>query len=60
MSDTSSDLASLLLEDRRFPPPDAFIATANARDPGVHARAAADPEGFWASFARELDWMKPF
>jgi acetyl-CoA synthetase len=26
----------------------------------VYARAAADPEGFWAGFASELEWSKPF
>ena len=29
-------------------------------DPGVYERAAADPEKFWASFASELDWMRPW
>ena len=26
----------------------------------LYARAAADPEGFWAEEARRLDWMQPF
>src|SRR5947207_1258707 len=60
MSDPTPELASLLLEERWFPPSESFVSTANVRDPGVHARAAADPEGFWASFARELEWMKPW
>src|ERR1700754_3297468 len=25
----------------------------------VHARSLADPEGFWAEAAREIDWMEP-
>ncbi|NVN87291.1 MAG: propionyl-CoA synthetase [Rhodopseudomonas sp.] len=25
----------------------------------VHARSLADPEGFWAEAAREIDWIKP-
>src|SRR5512139_3499040 len=25
----------------------------------VHARALADPEGFWAEAAREIDWIEP-
>ena len=26
----------------------------------MYARAAADPEAFWAGFARELEWIKPW
>jgi acetyl-CoA synthetase len=29
-------------------------------DAGVYARAAADPEAFWAAFATELDWSAPW
>jgi len=29
-------------------------------DPGVYARAAADPEAFWAAFATELEWSSPW
>jgi propionyl-CoA synthetase len=25
----------------------------------VHARSMADPEGFWAEAAREIDWIEP-
>ena len=25
----------------------------------VHARSLADPEGFWAEAAREIDWIEP-
>jgi len=25
----------------------------------VHARSLADPEGFWAGAAREIDWIQP-
>src|ERR1700752_2355897 len=25
----------------------------------VHARSLADPEGFWADAAREIDWIEP-
>ena len=55
-----SEIDALLKEDRRFPPADAFTRQANISDPGVYARAAADPEGFWAEFARELDWIQPW
>jgi acetyl-CoA synthetase len=49
-------LEALLQEDRRFPPPASFREQANASDPAIHERAAADPEAFWAEWARELDW----
>ncbi len=43
-----------------FPPPAAFTAQANANDPDIYARAEADPQGFWAGWARELEWSTPF
>ncbi len=55
-----NDLDVLLQEDRTFPPPDGFRATAWVRDGSVHADAARDPEAFWARMARELTWMTPF
>ena len=43
-----------------FPPDPATVASANARA-DIYARAAADPEAFWAAEARErLTWRKPF
>jgi len=55
-----SEIDALLKEDRTFPPSDAWKRDALSNDPGVYARAAADPEGFWAGFAREIDWMTPW
>jgi len=60
MATVSSVLESLLREERTFPPPPAFAARANVRDPGVYERAAADPLGFWAEAAQELDWIRPW
>ncbi len=37
---------ALLDENRTFPAPERFAQDAVARDPGIYARAAADPEGF--------------
>ena len=31
----------------------------NSRYHEVHARSLADPEGFWAEAAREIDWIEP-
>ena len=62
MTDPTANLGldSLLLESRYFDPTPEFRRQANAKDPGVYAQAAADPETFWASFARELDWIRPY
>src|SRR5262245_34647347 len=59
-TDPHAEISALLTEDRSFPPPPAFAAAAHVNDPAVYARAAADPEAFWAGFARELDWITPF
>jgi acetyl-CoA synthetase len=50
----------LLREDRSFPPPPAFRARAHVRDEMVYAEAERDPEAFWATFARELEWSRPW
>jgi acetyl-CoA synthetase len=55
-----SEIDALLKEDRSFPPSDAWHKNANVGDPGVYTRAAADPERFWADFARELEWIQPW
>jgi acetyl-CoA synthetase len=55
-----SEIDNLLQEDRRFPPSDAWTTSANITDPGVYERAARDPEAFWAGFARELEWIRPW
>ncbi|HEX5473775.1 MAG TPA: acetate--CoA ligase [Vicinamibacterales bacterium] len=55
-----TEISALLKEDRRFPPPDAWRANARINDPDVYARAAADPEAFWAGLAGELEWIRPW
>ena len=47
-------------QDQSFPPPADFAQQANANSPDIYARAAADPNAFWAEWARELSWSKPF
>jgi len=56
----SPEIEALLKEERSFAPSDEFRAKALINDPGIYARAAKDPEAFWAGFARELEWIKPF
>jgi acetyl-CoA synthetase len=60
MSTESTGLSSLLQEDRLFAPPPAFAAGAHVSDASVHERAAADPLGYWADWARELHWFEPW
>ena len=55
-----AEIDALLKEDRSFPPPKTWQATANIADPDIYRKAAADPEGFWAGFARELEWIRPW
>ena len=56
----SSDIEALLQEHRRFEPPEAFRAAAQPNDPGIYARAAADPEAYWAEQAAMLEWITPY
>ena len=60
MAVSERELVALLQEDRRFPPAEAFREAAHARDPGVYARAASDPEAYWAEWAEELHWFEPW
>ena len=53
-------LEALLLEKRRFPPPKAFAKAAHVSSEAVYRRADRDFEKFWAGFAKELDWFKPW
>ena len=51
------EINALLDESRVFPSPAAWRQGARVTDPGVYERAARDPEAFWESFARELEWI---
>ncbi|HEX7779992.1 MAG TPA: acetate--CoA ligase [Vicinamibacterales bacterium] len=55
-----SEIDALLDESRVFAPPPAWRAGARVTDPGVYERAARDPEAFWETFAKELDWISPW
>ena len=58
MVQNTGGIDALLQEERSFPPPSDFAAKANLSDPEIYAKAAADPEGFWAGLAEELDWFQ--
>ena len=52
----SETLEDLLKENRSFPPSEEFTAQANAQ-PGIHAEAEADFQGFWHRQALDrIDW----
>jgi acetyl-CoA synthetase len=56
----SKAIEALLQEGRVFPPSGEFTARANINDPAVYERADADPEGFWAEWAGQLEWIRPW
>jgi acetyl-CoA synthetase len=55
-----SEIDNLLQEDRLFPPSAEWRTSAHITDPHIYERAARDPEAFWAEFARELEWIRPW
>src|SRR5438128_5325487 len=55
-----AEFSDLLREDRTFPPSPEFRAKAVARDDSIYAEAERDPDAFWARFAGELEWSKPW
>jgi acetyl-CoA synthetase len=54
----SETIDTLLQEDRKFAPSADFIAQANANDASIYETADADWQGWWASWADQLDWFK--
>jgi acetyl-CoA synthetase len=58
--DLHPEIDDLLREDRTFAPSADFRARAVVHDDSIYAEAARDPEAFWATFARELEWSRPW
>ncbi len=62
MSTVTTNIESVLQEDRIFPPPPEFSAKAHIKSEAelesLRAEAHADPEAFWARMAEELHWFK--
>src|SRR5690606_27378772 len=57
-SPSTQAIANLLTEERTFPPSEEFVAQANAQ-PGIHEKAAEDPEGYWLEQAlSRITWFK--
>ena len=56
----STNIDSLLHEERQFPPSADFVTNAVGK-PDLYTRASKDRLGFWADQARELlHWHTPF
>src|SRR5947209_2603942 len=60
MADPKHEFDDLLREERTFPPPADFKRHALVADDAIYEEAARDPEAFWARFARELEWSRPW
>jgi acetyl-CoA synthetase len=54
------EISALLHEDRVFEPSAEFRAYATVRDTTAYEHAERDYEGFWATFASELEWSRPW
>jgi acetyl-CoA synthetase len=59
-----ADIESVLKEHRVFEPAKEFSAKAHIKSfqeyEQLYKQALDDPEGFWASMAKELDWFQPW
>ena len=62
MSTVTTNIESVLREERIFPPPPEFSAKAHIKSEAelesLRAEAHNDPEAFWARMAEELHWFK--
>ena len=62
MSTVTTNIESVLQEERIFPPPPEFSAKAHIKSEAeldkLRAEAHTDPEAFWARMAEELHWFK--
>src|SRR5689334_5720246 len=51
---------TLLDEQRSFAPPPAFRKAAHVQDDAVYRQARQDREAYWAAWARDLEWFRPW
>jgi len=60
----STNIESVMREERRFEPPDHFRSAAHVKSKEEYeklcAAAEADPETFWAGIAKDLHWFQPW
>src|SRR5438094_1765000 len=57
---TPAEIDDLLREHRTFLPSESFRHQALVADESIYAEADRDPEAFWARFAGELEWSRPW
>src|SRR5437660_6001814 len=55
-----AEIDDLLREHRTFRPPESFRKQALVASDSIYAEADRDPEAFWARFAGELEWSRPW
>ncbi len=61
MSSHTGALDALLHEERRFPPPAAFLqGSPHVTHASVYDEAERDMEAYWAEWAGQLDWDQPW
>ena len=60
MSQNTATLQTLLQENRSFPPPPEFTERAEAKNPAIYEEAARDYLSWWDSWAKKLDWFRPY
>jgi len=62
MSTITTNIESVMHEERVFPPPALFSEQAHVKSlaelENLRAEASADPEAFWARMAEELHWFR--
>ncbi len=56
----SERIETLLDEQRSFQPPLAFQQSSHVRSPEIYARAKRDREAYWAEWAAQLEWIRPW
>jgi acetyl-CoA synthetase len=60
----STNIDSILQEQRSFPPPPQFSQQAAIKSMGeyekMYKESIEDPEKFWAAIAKDLHWFKPW
>ncbi|MGZ4837807.1 MAG: acetate--CoA ligase [Terriglobales bacterium] len=60
----STNIDSILQEQRLFPPPPEFVQQAYIKSMAeyekMYKESIEDPEKFWAGIAKELHWFKPW
>ncbi|MDQ3956263.1 MAG: acetate--CoA ligase [Actinomycetota bacterium] len=58
--DVEKTIEALLVERRKFDPPEEFTSAANLDDLSIYETAAGDPDKWWAREAERLDWFEPW